>query len=137
MASNDTGESREQPSDIDAGTPWTEVIRKNNRRRNKETLIGTGSDAENQLEAATCLAWLYVGRLKQNTTEEVITSFLRRNGVSDIDCKQLNSIGRNKVFKVGIPFQHFDMVNKSEFWPAGMTVRRFHLRSSRSGVLLE
>ena len=138
MASNDTGESREQPADIDdAGIPWTEVVRKNNRRRNQETLIGTGTDAENQLEAATRLAWLYVGRLKQNTTEDILTNFLRKNGVSDIDCEQLNSIGRNKAFKVGIPFQHFDMVNKPEFWPAGVTVRRFRLRGSCSGVSLE
>ena len=48
MVSNVTGESREQPADIDdAGIPWTEVVRKNNRRRNQETLIGTGTDAEN------------------------------------------------------------------------------------------
>lgn len=82
-------------------------------------------------------AWLYVGGLHQNTEEEKLLSFLKNNGISgDLECERLETKGRNRAFKLGLPLSELDKVKRSEFWPQGITVRRYNFRQRNPGVEL-
>ena len=84
------------------------------------------------MRAAERKAWLYVSRLHETVTVETITRFLQRNGIQDnIECEQLKTMGKNKAFKLGIPFSHYDKTQEEEFWPQGLIIRRFNFRRTR------
>ena len=71
-------------------------------------LTGTGASDED-LRAAGRTAWLYVGRLRQETTPEAVKRFLDRKGViGDIVCEELTTLGSIKSYKIGIPFSFLD-----------------------------
>ena len=119
-----------------------EVVRKNNRRRRPTQVIGTKEDSENLLEAGIRKAWLYLGKLKEGTRENSVIQFLKRNKINgDVTCEQFPTKGRFKSFKVGIEMQHLETVQKAEFWPKGIAVRRFRIspvtRYAPEGVTLE
>ena len=126
-------EKLEEDDRVEINTnPWTEVAGRR-RRRNQvpadrpTVVIGTKNDDD--LQAGDKTAWLYVGKLRQNTTKETVIRFLNKNGIDgDIKCEDLNSRGYHKAYKIGIPFQYLGNTNKPEFWPAGVIVRRFRFR---------
>ncbi|PSN37866.1 hypothetical protein C0J52_21334 [Blattella germanica] len=97
-------------------------------RPKRQTLIGTKKD-EIDLLAAEKTAWLFVGRLQQGTTADKVKNFLNKNGIhGDITCEEIVSRGNTKAYKVGVPFGHLELTTNPDFWPAGVTVRRFRFR---------
>ena len=111
--------------------------RERHQRGQSKTLTGTGASDED-LRAAGRTAWLYVGRLRQETTPEAVKRFLDRKGVTgDIVCEELTTLGRNKSYKIGIPFSFLDTTTDRDFWPAGIVVRRFRFSRRREGISLE
>lgn len=121
---------------------WTTVTHRRERRPAKqhETLTGAGPSDTN-LQAAEKRAWLYVGRLKPETTPDSIKQYLSKKGVKEnVICEELTNKSHTKSFKVGIPFHHLELANTAEFWPEGITVRRFRfprLFRENGGVSLE
>ena len=89
-------------------------------------MIGTRPNEED-LGAAERKAWLFVGRLKEDTTAEKVKGYLVKNGIGgDIECEDLNAQGHKKAFKTGIPFNFLGTIEDPGFWPAGVLVRQFH-----------
>ncbi|KAJ4451794.1 hypothetical protein ANN_03266 [Periplaneta americana] len=118
---------------------WTEARprRRQQQPRSSGTLTGTGTE-DNILKAAERKAWLFVGRLRQESTPESVKNFLSRKGIAEeIICEELPTRGSTKAFKVGIPFNTLETVNKDEFWPAGINVRRFRFFRRRGGARLD
>lgn len=98
---------------------------RNQLQKPKPTIM-IGTKKNNELQGAEKNAWIYAGKLRQNTTEETVISYLKENGVTGkITCKDLNSRGNNKAFKVGVPFRELSRMENPEFWPAGVLVTRF------------
>ena len=101
--------------------------------------LRSGKEDEN-LQAAERKAWLYIGKLKKNTTSDTVTRYLERNGIQgETTCEELHTLGDKKAFKVGFPFHHLKEAELPEFWPQGIIVRRFRFRKSHrdEGVDLE
>jgi len=77
-----------------------------------------------------------VGRLKQETTTDAVKRFLAKKGIfENVICEESDSKYRTKAFKVGIPLNFLEKVNETDFWSAGVTVRRYRFFSeSRRGI---
>ena len=113
---------------------WTDVVRRH-RKRDAERVIGTRDNTDSDLQAAAKTAWLYVGTLKDGTTEQNLVDFLANNDLMGIiECEALNARGRMKAFKIGVPYESLCQENRSEFWPSGILVRRFHLIRSNGTI---
>lgn len=109
---------------------WTQVV--NRGRRNHQTIrqpVVIGRKQDEELQAGNKTAWIYIGKLKHNTSTDTVVRFLKRNGIEgDIICESLNARGTNKSFKVGVPYSYIDNMVNPEFWPTGVIVRRFRFR---------
>ncbi|KAJ4445021.1 hypothetical protein ANN_06820 [Periplaneta americana] len=73
------------------------------------------------LRAAEKRAWLYVGRLRPETTGETIKRFLKREIKDYVTCEELTTKYDTKSFKVGIPFHKLEETKTEGFWPEGMS----------------
>jgi ribosomal 50S subunit-associated protein YjgA (DUF615 family) len=66
-------------------------------------MIGTYRDSE--IRAETKKAWIYLGRMMQNTTLEGVRNFLDRRGIKEEALvEELRTTGPYKAFKLGLPF---------------------------------
>lgn len=110
---------------IDRAETWRDVVSKGNRRQQRQTV---GTRNENRLLAGEQTAWLFVGRIHSTMTCSDIESFLQSNNINSIDCEEIPTRGRNKAFKVGVPFDALDNINHPDFWPKGVIVRRYIFR---------
>lgn len=63
------------------------------------------------------MAWIYIGRVKENTTEDSVLAYLR-NKSPDIYfvCDKLESKGSYSSFKIGFNFKYLDTVMNSDYW---------------------
>lgn len=106
-----------------------ELVRKkrNTTVRRPKITIGTDESTHPTLQAGERTAWLYVGRLSQQTKGSNIKEHLRKKGIDpqDITCEELRTLGTNKAFKVGIPYQCLEQVEEATYWPKGILVRPF------------
>lgn len=129
---------------------WTEVV---NRRRSPKspliqtpTIVGTKHTSEatsaapdNELEAACHRAWLYIGHLHQNSTQEKLVRHLKKLNVTEIlECEEIQTRGSLKAFKVGIPLRDLHNITNPASWPEGAIVRRYRFfRPQSQGARLE
>ena len=76
-----------------------------------------GEANDRLLEVGERRAWLYVGRLSANTTNEKIKNFLVRKDFDQqkMICEELRTQGSNKAFKVGIPLNKLECTENPEF----------------------
>ena len=78
------------------------------------------------------MAWLFIGRLSQNTTSDAIKGYLQKNGIEDdISCEDLNIRGNKKGFRVGFPIRYLETTENPDFWPEGILVKRFRFRKNQ------
>lgn len=86
-----------------------------------------------ELKAGIRMSWLYIGRLHETTTAEKLKDYVQNKGINgDIECEELNIRGRLKAFKIGIPYESLEDINKAEAWPTGVLVKKYLFRSERS-----
>lgn len=128
---------------------WVEVVKR--RRGNKPqtiqtpTIIGTKQTAdpnkeenENELQAVYHKAWLYIGHLHRNTTNEMVERHLKKLKVAETtDCEELQKKGTLKAYKVGIPLRDLHKVTDPGAWPEGAVIRRYRFRSREQGASLD
>lgn len=123
---NEASQEQEREEDT-MEEQWTQATRRRGRQpaRQQAPLTGVGPK-DDDLQAADKRAWLFVGRLRTETTPDSIRRFLIKRGIKEnVICEELNTRSNLKSFKVGIPFQYLDRANEEEFWPTGIIVRRF------------
>ncbi|KAK9871735.1 hypothetical protein WA026_014188 [Henosepilachna vigintioctopunctata] len=74
--------------------------------------------------------WLYVGRAMTSVTKSIVKDFkvskCNITEVEDVDVKKLSLLGNSSAFQVGIAPAYFEEINRAEFWPQGIIVRRFY-----------
>lgn len=73
-------------------------------------------------------AWLYVGKVNTNFTKGNEIKFLKENLVgkeSIVEEIINNNNNYSKAFKIGIDNSLLDTVSNPDFWPKGVTVRRY------------
>lgn len=121
--------------DIDGAT-YLESNEKRRRRTNERKSTGgqiiTGSrDDGEEFKGAERLAWLYVGNVNRNTTEENIRKFLEGQFnnetflIEEIKKHETNH-SKNKSFKVGFSFKILENLTQHDIWPRGVVVRRYN-----------
>lgn len=72
------------------------------------------------------LAWMYVGHLDEDTTEQDIIDYMADKGFDRVkECTALRTRGRNKAFKLAVPEEDKDIVDNEKFWPEGVNFRPF------------
>lgn len=100
------------------------------KRRNKNIIRGSKSGCK--LLGAERRAWLFIGRIKgKETSERELLEYLEEEGLQQqISCKKLNSTEWYSNFKIGIPFDMLEKINKAEYWPENVIVRRFNFNKS-------
>jgi hypothetical protein len=124
------------PDDPEEG----QTTKQSNTNR-KEKIIGTDQQADapprkepirgtkhgiTRLKAAEGSAWLYIGRLSPDTTEEDILEYLSESGVEGtIHCDMVSEKINSKAFKIGIPMHELERIHNSSFWPSDIYCRPF------------
>ncbi|KAJ9596700.1 hypothetical protein L9F63_012304 [Diploptera punctata] len=128
---------------IENNTGTTGYLSKDMKENSQQAAgnIADGSKkTDDELQAADRKAWLYIGKLRKNTTTESLTRYLERNGIQgEITCEELNTLGDTKAFKVSFPLHQLKETEQPDFWPMGIRVRRFRFRKTYrdEGVDLE
>lgn len=135
---SESPEKYELESDPDInqkGGEWTSVVRGRKRPgEEREAKGGTDSkgrikgtrQGESRLKAAESNAWLYIGRVSPEVTEEDIEEYLRANGVRGrINCRMVSNMDSSRAFKIGIPMIELDRVYEETFWPTNVICRPF------------
>ena len=80
-------------------------------------------------------AWLYLGSLTPETSEEDIEKYLRENGVScKVSCRMISNTDYRRAFKIGIPMKDLDKVYEETFWPTNVICRPFRAPRSYRGT---
>lgn len=118
-------------------TEWkTQPTRRNNQNRQREHQTNPTNyarKASDDLQAASKKAWLYIGKLKDNTTPDNVKKYMEKKGIQgNIICEELQTQGDNKAFKIGFPFNYIRETEQPEFWPQGIIARRFNFRFQRT-----
>lgn len=118
---------------------FTDVVRKRRNGPKEQIITGASTNTDAEIRTGTRNAWLHIGKLHETTTTENMENYLRKQGITDIrECEILSSKGTLKSFKIGIPFEDLEKTNCAEFWPKGVTVRRYHFRRNRdTGAVLQ
>jgi hypothetical protein len=103
------------------------MYRRNRRRQRQQVIIGTSSDSE--IKAEKKKAWIYLGRMSQETTIDRVRNFLNRKGIKkETVIEILRTVGPCKAFKLGFPYELLQGTENSEFWPQRAIIRPFWIR---------
>lgn len=119
------GKSVDGVSNEDNCGSFVTVTRK---KRRHSTICGTAaSDAS--FAAVVRRAWLFVGRAKMSVTVDDVGLYLRNKcpGYSfDVQNLTTNEKASTRSFRIGLDFHLLEDLNKPEFWPCNIVVRRYN-----------
>ncbi|PSN53919.1 hypothetical protein C0J52_02455 [Blattella germanica] len=91
--------------------PFIEWRGRRNRRR--QQVIGTMAE-ETDLKAGQRITWIYVGRVHEQTSTAMLIQHVKRNGIKEeIECEEVETPGRLKAFKLGIPIEALEEGSKT------------------------
>lgn len=94
------------------------------QRENK--IFGTDMSDKDSFTATERKIWLYVGKCKQNTTEEQIKMYLERKcPEKTFVINKLNSKGFNASFRVGAEIALKDVLYDPSFWPKDILIKQY------------
>lgn len=101
-----------------------------NARNSSTNLNIEGNKLNNTgaLQSIQRKAWLYVGKVNTNFTKGNEIKFLKENLVGEESIVEEiinNNNNYSKAFKIGIDNSLLDIVSNPDFWPNGVTVRRY------------
>jgi hypothetical protein len=96
---------------------FEEVIYGRNRRRQRQQVI-IGTSRESEIKAEKIKAWVYLGRMTQETTAEGVRSFLNRKGIKEETLvEEMKTMGPYKALKLDFLLEHLRLTENLEFWP--------------------
>lgn len=108
---------------------WTEVVKRVSQR-----IIGTKDNT--RMMAAPRKAWLYVGRLHEETRAESIIAHLQEGGIMEnVTCEEIDTRGRNKAFKVSFNFDDLEKTKDPYFWPRNVIIRPYRFPRRGPGLI--
>ena len=105
-------------------------------RYKRRAIIGTKEyhtdTSTTKIQAGEKMTWRYVGKLEAKTKSRDLQSYLEEGGVNgEVLVEELNTKGRNKAFKIGVPLTETPKVDCSQFWPKGVIIRPFRVPWTR------
>lgn len=96
--------------------------RKNTQSKNM--IVGTGGS--NSKLTAVKKAWLYLGKIRKNTTTNDVSNYLSETFPGlEITVEKLESRGPNCSFRLGTSFDNKDTLMDGSKWPANSIIKRF------------
>lgn len=94
-----------------------------------------GQNENSELAVGERKAWLYLGRLKSDTSPEAVKDFVGKHFAgSNPTVEKLESKGTNASFKIEVVFNLKDELFNSSVWPKGAIVKRFLFQRMKSTV---
>ena len=107
------------------------------QRVSRTIIRGENTSTDNILTAADKRAWIYVGRTNLSTTaanlKKYLTDKLNSQDVSVDELEANNvTVKTSRSFKVGVKYDYLECLEKPEFWPAGIIVRKFRFFRSNA-----
>ncbi|KAJ3653760.1 hypothetical protein Zmor_012995 [Zophobas morio] len=99
-------------------------------RRKAPTIVGTLKNVNECGELRSSYvkrAWFYVGKVVKGTEASVVKQYVRNKlSSNDMVVENISVNGIYEAFKLGVPFEYKDLVLKEDFWPQGVSIRRFN-----------
>ena len=121
--------SREKHSDGEINFEYPSYYKKKikNRIRKTDIVTGTAASSDSRFMGNEKKVWIYVGRVKKNTTEEHIREYLvKRFPESKFEVSQINDKDSvNSSFRIGTDLKLMDKMYDAATWPAGIIVKRY------------
>lgn len=114
-------------------------FQRSQRRKNYKKRLGQAETTPENKENGFCggdrRAWLYINRVKRQTTEEMIVNYIKsKPGFTNanISVKELPSDpNKFKCFVVIAPFAKKDELYDTKFWPNSVGIKRFSFAKHR------
>lgn len=102
------------------------VQKKTITRRKHDTKLGTDVGPYT-FKAADRKAWLHVGRVNKNCSENDLLEFLnKKQPHRTFDIQKISSEDSPTTsFRVGLDFDLLEKLNQEQFWPKGIKIKRF------------
>lgn len=123
------------------------LVKKKKRTKNKlyfgEAECSESTNSESSFfqgrEKTEKMAWLFISRIKDNATNELISDYIRRktNNVQNIIVSEIvisNPRQDNKCFKVGVSYEHKNQLYDQKFWPVGVAFRRYTFENNKKST---
>lgn len=108
---------------------------KREQTKARYTIVGANTK-QSSLHAPAKKAWIYVGGCEENTTCDTVKNYIKEGcpDATDVECKQLTTLGRLKAFQVAFDFSFHDKIVDSAFWPSNIKVRRFNFNPKSNKI---
>lgn len=101
----------------------------NKRGKQREPVIIGNMTEASDIQAGQRRTWLYIGRLHETTTAEKVKDYVQKKGINGVvECEEVDTPGKLKAFKLGIPHDELEIINKAEAWPTGVLVKKYIFR---------
>ena len=117
-----------------------EIPKKNLRRKKKPAVLGTAIPENEENFAAPIggvRGWFHIGRTKKETSCEDIDAYIMKRLPNSklLKVEKLVTLGKRAAFKVGIDFELIEKIKCENFWPKGVSIRRFNFTSNTSKTI--
>lgn len=118
------------------------VNKNNNNNRTTNYVINKGAASEDDhfKAANNSKMWLYIGKAAQSVScdniKDYLTKKLKNPTNGEFIVEKLKTVGSTNSFKVGLSMGYYDEVNSCEFWPKGITFRRFNFKKRLTGSVV-
>lgn len=92
----------------------------------RKPILGTKTDGEIKLKAASKKSWIFVSRLDTSISKDNVEEYLVKSNITDYICIELKPKYENyKSFKIGVNDDSADLVLNPDFWDEGVLVKEF------------
>lgn len=108
--------------------------RKPYKTRRIDVIKGTGTE-NCSLQSANKKAWLHLGKINKDCKEEDVVELIKakfpENKTEIVVEKISREDSTSASFRLGIDFDLLEEVNRGDFWPRGVIVKRYFFRKYR------
>lgn len=110
----------------------------NKRRKKKATSVVGSNDMSDGLQAAPKKAWLFIGKLLTNTTEDQLLNYVKKKIPNEeFSCTKITTSSTSSCFKLGAGYHLRQQLENPEFWPRGVIVRQYIFRRRASPTITQ
>lgn len=98
------------------------------RRKRPARITATrGTATDLKLKGAIQYGHFYLSGMDVSTTKDDIISYLKSKNFSEVKCENMTSKRPEEYlsFKISVPIQDSENINKSELWPSGARINKY------------
>jgi len=131
----DFADALKRPADNDGFQPVT-----HKRNKNRTKVIVGNSTAENKFSGIVRRSVVCVNRLDSTVTPQLLTDFLKDNGINVFTCFTVNMVDSHNTIRrrnftcmrVCVAYPDLEKMYNSEMWPLGVVVRPWSFKKKES-----